>query len=87
MSNLQAEEYIKFEEDFVVTKLYEGMYEISGKEIELVYLRNPLNTYENILRFNKKIKDMGLWKALIDKGIQPGDTVRILGYQFTWEDE
>ena len=81
------EEYIKFEEDFVVTKLYEGMYEISGKEIELVYLRNPLNTYENILRFNKKIKDMGLWKALIDKGIQPGDTVRILGYQFTWEDE
>ena len=75
------------DEDFVVNKLYEGMYEVSGKEIELVYLRNPLNTYENILRFNKKIKDMGLWKALIDKGIQVGDTVRILDYQFTWEDE
>ncbi|MBR4025373.1 MAG: Obg family GTPase CgtA, partial [Mycoplasmataceae bacterium] len=66
---------------------YEGMYEISGKEIEKVYLRNPLNTYDNILRFNKKIKDMGIWKALIDKGICPGDTVRILDYQFIWEDE
>ena len=81
------EVYIKLEDDFVITKVYEGMYEISGKEIEKVYLRNPLNTYDNILRFNKKIKDMGIWKALIDKGICPGDTVRILDYQFIWEEE
>lgn len=81
------ETFISFEEDFVIQKLYEGMYEVSGKEIENIYLRNPLNTYENILRFNKKIKDIGLWKALIDEGIQQGDVVRILGYQFTWEDE
>ncbi len=79
--------YVTLDDDFVVKKLYEGMYEVSGKLIEEVYQRNPLNTYENILRFNKKIKDIGLWKALIDKGIQHGDTVRILGYQFTWEDE
>lgn len=82
-----SEIYITMEDDFIVNKLYEGMYEVSGKEIELIYLRNPLNTYENILRFNKKIKDIGLWKALIEKGIQAGDTVRILDYQFTWEDE
>lgn len=81
------EVYVTMEDDFVIQKLYEGMYEVSGKEIEMVYLRNPLNTYDNILRFNKKIKDMGLWKALIDKGIQQGDTVRILDYQFTWEEE
>lgn len=81
------ETYVKLEEDFVVTKLYEGMYELTGKKIEEVYLKNPLNTYENILRFNKKIKDMGVWKALIDHGIKQGDTVRILNYQFTWEDE
>ena len=87
MNKVVNEVYVKLEDDFVITKLYEGMYEVSGKEIENVYLRNPLNTYENILRFNKKIKDMGLWKALIDKGIQEGDTVRILGYQFTWEND
>lgn len=83
----KTEIFVKLEDDFVVNKLFEGMYEISGKEIEKVYLRNPLNTYENILRFNKKIKDMGVWKELIKKGIKQGDTVRILGYQFTWEEE
>ncbi|MBR3571544.1 MAG: DUF1967 domain-containing protein, partial [Mycoplasmataceae bacterium] len=29
----------------------------------------------------------GVWKELIDRGICPGDTVRILDYQFIWEDE
>lgn len=84
---INDEVYVKLEDDFVIHKLYEGMYEVSGKQIELIYLKNPLNTYENILRFNKKIKDIGLWKALIDKGIQQGDTVRILSYEFTWDDE
>ena len=79
--------YIKLEDDFKVEKLYEGMYEVTGKKIEEIYQRNPLNTYDNILRFNKKIKDIGLWKELINQGIQQGDTVRILGYQFTWEEE
>ena len=36
------------------------MYEVTGKKIEEIYQRNPLNTYDNILRFNKKIKDIGL---------------------------
>ena len=52
--------YIKLEDDFKIEKLYEGMYEVSGKKIEEIYQRNPLNTYDNILRFNKKIKDIGL---------------------------
>lgn len=81
------EVFIKLEDDFVVTKIHEGLFEVTGKEIENVYLKNPLNTYDNILRFNKKIKDMGLWKELLAQGIQQGDTVRILGYQFSWEDE
>lgn len=79
--------YVKLEEDFVVKKIHEGLFEITGKEIESIYLKNPLNTYDNILRFNKKVKDIGLWKELINQGIQEGDTVRIFDYEFTWEEE
>ena len=79
------EVFVELPEDFVINKLYEGMYEVSGQTIEAIYHKNPLNTYENILRFNKQIKDLGLWQALIDAGIKPGDTVRIQGYQFSWE--
>lgn len=79
--------FITLEEDFKITKLYEGMFEIEGTTIEEIYNKIPLTTYDNIIRFNKKVKDIGLWKALIKEGIEKGDTVRILGYQFTWEDD
>ncbi|MGL4252000.1 MAG: GTPase ObgE [Metamycoplasmataceae bacterium] len=81
------EVFITLEEDFKITKLYEGMYEVEGKTVEDIYHKIPLNTHDNIIRFNKKVKDIGLWKGLIDQGIHKGDTVRILGYQFTWEDD
>ncbi|MDK2819789.1 MAG: GTPase ObgE [Mycoplasmataceae bacterium] len=79
--------FITLEDDFKITKLYEGMFEIEGTTIEEIYNKIPLTTYDNIIRFNKKVKDIGLWKALINEGIEKGDTVRILGYQFTWEDD
>ena len=87
LEDQKDELFITMEEDFKITKLYEGMFEISGVTIEEIYRKIPLNTYDNIIRFNKKVKDIGLWKALIKDGIQKGDTVRILGYQFTWEDD
>ena len=87
LEEINDEVFIELEEDFFVDKIHEGLYEVSGKKIEQIYHKIPLTTYENILRFNKKIRDLGLWKALIDAGIQSGDTVRILNYQFVWEDE
>ena len=87
LEEINDEVFIELEEDFLVDKIHEGLYEVSGKKIEQIYHKIPLTTYENILRFNKKIRDLGLWKALIDAGIQSGDTVRILNYQFVWEDE
>ena len=87
LEEINDEVFIELEEDFFIDKIHEGLYEVSGKKIEQIYHKIPLTTYENILRFNKKIRDLGLWKALIDAGIQSGDTVRILNYQFVWEDE
>lgn len=83
----EDEVFVTLDEDFKIEKVYEGMYDVSGKVIENIYNKNPLNTYENILRFNKQVKLIGLWKGLIDAGVQKGDTIRIQGYQFIWEDE
>ena len=90
LSNVPAateELFVQLEPDFTIDKPHEGLYEISGAKVETIYQRIPLTTYENILRFNKKLKDLGLWQALIDRGIAPGDTVRICNYQFSWEDD
>lgn len=81
------EVFIEMKSDYEIVKKHEGLYEISGEKIESIYQKNPLNSWENILRFNKKVKDIGLWKALIKKGIKKGDEVRILNYQFTWEED
>lgn len=87
MEEIKDEVYITLEEDYKIDKIYEGLFEVSGKVIEEIYHRNPLNTYENILRFNKQVKSIGLWKSLIDCGVQKGDTIRIQGYQFVWEED
>lgn len=83
----QKEVFITFKDDLSVQKLYEGMYVVSGKKIIDLYNKIPLSTYENVLRFNRKAKRLGLWELLENNGIKKGDTVQIENYQFTWEDE
>ncbi|MGL4343331.1 MAG: GTPase ObgE [Metamycoplasmataceae bacterium] len=83
----KTEIYINFEDDMKVEKVFEGFYEVSGTKIIDLYNKIPLITHENVIRFNKKVKDLGLWDLLFEKGIQKGDTVRIEDYQFTWEEE
>lgn len=70
-----------------VVKVHEGFYEIIGPEVEKIYHKIPLISHDNLMLFNKKLKDLGVWSLLEKKGVQPGDTVRILGYEFTWEEE
>jgi GTP-binding protein len=60
LEDQKDELFITMEEDFVITKLYEGMFEIEGTTIENLYNKIPLNTHDNIIRFNKKVKDIGL---------------------------
>lgn len=76
---------IKMEEDYIITQPYAGCFEISGKKVEDIYQRVPLVSYDNLLRFNNLMKKIGLWDDLVKRGINPGDTVRICGYEFEWD--
>ncbi|QJG67080.1 GTPase ObgE [Mycoplasma phocoenae] len=75
------------EDDFVIKKISADTYEISGKKITEFYNRIPLISHDNLLRFNNKLKNLGVWDELWSMGINSGDTVRIEDYEFTWSDE
>ncbi|CNR88435.1 GTPase CgtA [Salmonella enterica subsp. enterica serovar Typhimurium str. DT104] len=65
---------------FLIKSRNNGFFEITGELIQKI----PLNSQENILRFNAKVKKIGLWDELIKKGIKPGDLVRIYEFEFHW---
>ncbi|RIV16759.1 GTPase ObgE [Mycoplasmopsis gallopavonis] len=78
---------IQFEPDYEIFSPYKGYYEITGKKIEELYHKIPINTYDNLLRFNNILKKIGVWEELVRRGIKQGDVVSIYGYQFEWENE
>ncbi|WP_322901752.1 GTPase ObgE [Mycoplasmopsis felis] len=78
---------ISYEPDFIINSPYRGYYEVSGKKVEEIYHKIPINTYDNLVRFNNILKKIGVWEGLMKKDIQKGDTVSIYGFEFEWEDE
>ncbi|VEU70978.1 GTPase ObgE [Mycoplasmopsis glycophila] len=78
---------IEFQPDYEIFSPYKGYFEITGPKIEELYHKIPINSYDNLLRFNNILRKIGVWEDLVRRGIQKGDTVTIYGYQFEWEDE
>ncbi|WP_036452221.1 GTPase ObgE [Mycoplasma buteonis] len=78
---------IQYEPDYVIFSPYKGYFEVSGKKVEELYHRIPINSYDNLLRFNNILKKIGVWEDLVRRGIQQGDVVSIYGFQFEWENE
>ena len=59
-------------------------YVISGKEVEKIFRMANLSTDEAMVRFSNKLRRIGIDDELINMGIQDGDIVRILDYEFEW---
>ncbi|WP_426461445.1 GTPase ObgE [Mycoplasma hafezii] len=78
---------IEFEPDYEIFSPYKGYFEVTGKKVEELYHRIPINSYDNLLRFNNILKKIGVWEELVRRGIQQGDTVSIYGFQFEWDNE
>ena len=83
----ESEVTIEFKDDFKIKKLYDGHFEISGSEVKKIYDKIPLNSYDNLRRFNKKMQAIGLWTKLKKENVKNGDKVSIYSYQFIWEEE
>lgn len=78
---------INYEAPYNVISPYYGHFEVYGPKVLELYNKIPLNSYDNLLRFNNILKKIGVWEALIKLDIKPGDTVNIYEYQFQWEEE
>ncbi len=67
---------------FEITRDDDGAYVVSGAAIERTFKMTDFNRDAAVRRFARQMRTMGIDDALRDKGIQPGDTVRILGGEF-----
>lgn len=72
--------------EIIIQNKGNGQWEISGKTIYNIYQRTPLATHDNLLLFNEKLKNLGLYDQLREKGIKAGDIVKIFDYQLEWID-
>ncbi len=75
---------LKEEEKFKITK--EGnIFVITGKEVEDLVLMTRFEEDEAILRFTRKITEMGIDEKLEELGARVGDEVKILDYIFNYK--
>jgi len=68
-------------------KFVNGLWEVTGEEIEKHIIMTDFSNEEAVKRLQRIIKLMGLEKALRDRGVKEGDTVRIKDMEFDFTDE
>lgn len=77
----------KSELEIIIKKVSAHQWEVTGATIAKMAQKNPLNTHQNILLFQIKLQDLGVFQELRKKGIKKGDSVKIFNYDMIWEEE
>jgi GTP-binding protein len=67
---------------FVLTRDPDGVWVLSGEEIERVFKMTNLDQQEAIMRFSRQLRAMGVDDALRERGAKDGDLVAILDFVF-----
>lgn len=85
----EFEDYVLYE--FKKTKPYQITKEgntwiLSGKELEKILKMTKFNSDESTMRFARKLKYMGVDDELRRLGAKEGDTVKILNFEFEYEE-
>ena len=71
-------------DDFNITIIREGEYFVDGPAVERLMGRVNIGDNESFAYLQKMLKKLGIDSALRDKGVQEGDTVKILEWEFEW---
>ncbi|XP_023210737.1 uncharacterized protein LOC111613617 [Centruroides sculpturatus] len=74
-------------EPTLVRRTGPNSFAVTGSEVEKVCQRIPLNSLDNIRRFNRKMRQLGVWDQLAKLAAKPGDSVSIFGHQLTWQSD
>ena len=69
---------------FQIDQIEEGVWLVGGAEIEKVVKMTNWDYYEASLRFQRVLNALGIKQALIEAGIEDGDSVRIGDIELVW---
>ena len=61
-----------------------NVFVIKGDEVERIFNMTNFNTEEAYVRFSNRLRKMGIDDELLSMGINEGDIVRIVDYEFEW---
>ena len=73
----------KYEKPYTIIK-ENNTYIIKGDIVEKMFRMTNFNTEEAISRFSKKLRNLGIDDELEKMGVQEGDIIRILDYEFEY---
>lgn len=62
---------------FEVVMVEDGVFAVEGRGVEMLVERHDLGNYEAIGYLERRLREIGVIKALRDAGFEPGDEVRI----------
>ena len=70
------------EEPFTVTRDSDGVWILSGEEIERLFIMTNLDHEESMMRFSRQLRTMGVDEKLRERGAKDGDLVSLLDFTF-----
>jgi GTP-binding protein len=69
---------------FRIDQIAEGVWQVEGVEIEKVAQMTHWDYYEAALRFQRVLSALGIKQALVEAGIEEGDSVRVGNIELVW---
>jgi GTP-binding protein len=75
------------EQGFRVSRGSDGMFVVSGPQVERLLARHDLENEEAMMHVEGRLQRMGVMRALEEAGFAPGDDVEIAGVVFELDPE
>lgn len=70
------------EDPFTITRDPDGVWVLSGEEIERLFIMTNMDHEESIMRFSRQLRRMGVDEKLRERGAKDGDLVALLDFTF-----
>ena len=71
---------------FTIKRADDGIYELEGAGLQRLFEMTDFSRDQSIKRFARQLRSMGIDDVLRKKGVKNGDTIRILGNDFEFQD-
>ena len=74
----------KEEDEFTINEIKTGEFFVEGPAVENLMRKVNIGDNESFAYLQRMLKKLGIEQALRDKGVQEGDTVHVLEWDFEW---